>query len=160
MTAQVPAPSPARVDALEQLGQSFKTAMASVRRLRGRETHRPGDLSYAQYGLLFGLAQGGELPAGELAVLADLSPATVTQMLDSLAAAGLVERKRSTDDKRIVLSALTPHGQARVAERRAQLEPLWQRALAEVGDADLLTAASVLDRLSAIFEQMAEGSEL
>src|SRR3954463_15149297 len=103
---------PVRAEALEQLGRSFRAAMASVRRLRGRETHRPGELSYAQYSLLFGLARGGELPAGELATLADLSPATVTQMLDSLAAAGLVQRKRSHDDKRVVLSALTDRGEA------------------------------------------------
>ena len=45
-----------RAETLEQLGHSFKTAMAAVRRLRGRETHRPGELSYAQYALLFGLS--------------------------------------------------------------------------------------------------------
>jgi DNA-binding MarR family transcriptional regulator len=152
--------NPDRAEALEELGRSFKAAMASVRRLRGRETHRAGELSYAQYSLLFGLAHGGELPAGELAVIADLSPASVTQMLDHLAAAGLVERKRSTTDKRIVLSALTARGEARVEERRAQIEPRWQRALAEVGDADLLTAAAVLDRLCALFEEMAEAPDL
>ena len=81
-----------RSEALEQLGRSFKAAMAAVRRLRGRETHRPGELSFAQYSLLFGLGDGGQLSAGELALAADLSAATVTQMLDSLATAGLVER--------------------------------------------------------------------
>jgi DNA-binding MarR family transcriptional regulator len=149
----------ARASALEQLGHSFKATMAAVRRLRGRETHRPGELSYAQYSLLFGLARGGELPAGELATLADLSPATVTQMLDSLAAAGLVQRKRSHDDKRVVLSALTDRGEALVAERRAQLEPRWQSALDGISDAELLTAAAVLDRLHLMFDELAEAPE-
>ena len=54
------------LDAYEQFGVSFKAAMAAVRKLRGRETHRPGELSYAQYSLLFGLAQGGALPARDL----------------------------------------------------------------------------------------------
>ena len=40
-------------DAAEQLARSFKRAMAAVRRLRGRETHRPGELTDAQYSLLF-----------------------------------------------------------------------------------------------------------
>jgi DNA-binding MarR family transcriptional regulator len=150
----------ARTKALEQLAGSFKAAMASVRRLRGRETQRPGELSYAQYSLLFGLAHGGERPARELAVAADLSAATVTQMLDSLAAAGLVERKRSTQDKRVVLTALTERGNALVAKRRAQLEPLWRQALEEVTNTDLLTAAGVLDRLQAMFDELAEHSEL
>jgi DNA-binding MarR family transcriptional regulator len=148
-----------RGEALEVLGRSFKGAMAATRRLRGRETHRPGELSYAQYSLLFGLAQGGELPAGELAQAADLSPATVTQMLDGLAAAGLVERKRSPDDKRVVLTALTERGSALVAERRAALEPLWRAALEPVSTADLLRVAAVLDRLSAMFDELAEGPD-
>ena len=49
-----------RTDVLDELGRSFRAAMAAVRRLRGRETHRPGELSFAQYSLLFGLARGGE----------------------------------------------------------------------------------------------------
>jgi DNA-binding MarR family transcriptional regulator len=102
---------------------------------------------------------GGELPAGELAVGADLSPATVTQMLDGLEAAGLVERRRSEHDKRVVLTALTVHGSELLAARRAQLEPLWQQALDRVSVADLLTAASVLDRLQAMFEELAEGPD-
>lgn len=148
-----------RVEALERLGHSFKAVTASVRRLRGRETHRPGDLSYAQYSLLFGLAHGGERSAHELAVSADLSPATVTQMLESLAAAGLVERKRSEHDKRVVLTALTERGRTRVSERRDQFEACWQAALAEFRVADLLTAAAVLDRLRAMFDELPERRE-
>jgi hypothetical protein len=34
-----------RTEALAQLNQSFKGAMAALRRLRGRETHRLGALS-------------------------------------------------------------------------------------------------------------------
>src|SRR3954452_5569177 len=107
MTADQPA---TRRDALEQLGRSFKAAVAAVRRLRGRETHKPGELSYAQYSLLFGLADGRAQSARDLALAAELSPATATQMLDTLAAAGLVRRVRSEDDKRVVLTSLTERG--------------------------------------------------
>jgi DNA-binding MarR family transcriptional regulator len=109
-----------RSEVLQELGQSFKRTTAALRRLRGRETHRPGELSYAQYILLFGLAAGGELSAGELASSADLSPGTVTQMLDGLTAAGLVERVRSERDKRVVLVSLTDRGESVVAARRAR----------------------------------------
>lgn len=146
----------ARVEALEQLGRSFKTTMAAVRRLRGRETHRPGELSYAQYGLLFGLADsGGELSSRELACAADLSSPTVTQMLDHLAAAGLVERVRSELDKRVVLTSLTERGRALVAERKALFEPRWSAALAEFGDEELQIAAAVLARLGTMFDDFA-----
>jgi DNA-binding MarR family transcriptional regulator len=143
-----------RVDAREQLGESFKAATTAVRRLKGRETHRPGELSYAQYGLLFGLAAEGQMSARELATSANLTPATVTQMLDTLLAAGLVERVRSDDDKRVVLTSLTRHGEELVAARRARFEPMWRDALAEFSDDQLLTAAAVLDRLAEMFNRL------
>jgi hypothetical protein len=115
------------LDTFEQFGQSFKAAMAAVRRLRGRETHRPGELSYAQYGLLFSLAAGGALSAGELAVAADVSPASATQML----------------------------GRQVVEARRSLLEPLWRAALAEFSAQDLQTAAAVLDRITEMFDELA-----
>jgi len=128
--------------------------MVAVRRLRGRETHRPGQLSYAQYSLLFGLAQTGECSARELAEQADLTSATVAQMLDHLEAAGLVTRARSADDRRVVLTTLTEHGAGVVAERQAQMEPRWQAALAEFTDRDLAAAARVLNRLADYFERL------
>jgi DNA-binding MarR family transcriptional regulator len=147
------------VDAYEQFGISFKAAMAAVRRLRGRETHRPGELSYAPYSLLFGLAHGGALPARDLAYAADLSPATVAQMLEGLERAGLVERVRSDQDKRLVLTSLTAHGREVVQRRREQLEPRWRAALAGFGDEDLMTAAAILDRLREMFDQLALAAE-
>lgn len=147
------------LDPQEQFGHSFKTAMAALRRLRGRETHRPGELSFAQYSLLFSLAAGGALPAGELALAADVSPASATQMLDALERAGLVERVRSGQDKRVVLTSLTNRGRQVVDSRRALFEPRWRAALAEFSDRDLLTAATILDRLREMFDELAERPE-
>jgi DNA-binding MarR family transcriptional regulator len=124
--------------------------------MRGRETHRPGELSFAQYSLLFGLAGGCELSSRELAYSADLTAATVTQMLDSLEAAGLVARVRSLRDKRVVLTSLTDRGRAVVEERRARVEPQWRNALAEFSDEELLSAAAVLERIRETFEEIVE----
>jgi DNA-binding MarR family transcriptional regulator len=135
-----------------RLGLAFKRAMVAVRKLRGRETHRPGQISYAQYGLLFALAGTCERSARELADHADLSPATVTQMLDHLEAAGLVKRTRSEEDRRVVFSTLTEHGTAVVAKRHALMEPRWRAALAEFSDSELTAAARVLDRLADYFD--------
>jgi DNA-binding MarR family transcriptional regulator len=141
------------------LGLAFKRAMVAVRKLRGRETQRPGQLSYAQYGLLFGLAGMCERSARELAEHADLAPATVAQMLEHLEAAGLVERTRSEHDRRVVLSVLTEHGAAVVAERQAQMEPRWRAALAEFSDAELSAAARVVGRLADYFDALVEDGE-
>ncbi len=142
--------------ARDRLGLSFKAAMASVRRLRGRESQGPGALSHAQYSLLFGLAAEPELSASRLAALADVSPATVTEMLDHLEQDELVTRVRSERDKRFVVVALTESGRRLVAERRARFEPRWNAALAEFSEDELLTAAAVLDRLHAMFDDIDE----
>jgi DNA-binding MarR family transcriptional regulator len=142
-----------------QFGHSFKATMAAQRRLRGRETHRPGELSYAQYSLLFSLAAGEAMSASELALAADVSPASATQMLDGLEKAGLVERVRSGRDKRVVLTSLTDRGRKVVESRRALLEPRWRQALAEFTDQDLLTAAAILDRIREMFDELAERPE-
>jgi DNA-binding MarR family transcriptional regulator len=144
------------VDPTTQVGRSFKGAMAALRRLRSRESQLPGELRDAQYGLLFGLCEQSALPAGELACAADVSPATATEMLEELAAAGLVDRVRSERDRRVVLNSLTQRGRALVEERRASVEPRWRSALDGFSDQELLTAAAVLDRVRAVFDELAE----
>lgn len=145
-----------RAAALETLGHSFKGLRAALRRMRGRETHHPGELSYAQYGLLFALWDGEPRSSRELALAADISPATATEMLDSLAASRLVERIRSTDDKRIVLTSLTDRGKAVVDARRALYERRWQAALAEFSQDELQTTTRVLDALRGMFDALAD----
>jgi DNA-binding MarR family transcriptional regulator len=144
------------VDHVTEVGQAFKAAIGAVRRLRGRETHHTGELSHAQFWLLFALADSDALSSREVACSADLSPATVTEMLDSLAAVGLVERVRSDQDKRVVLTSLTKRGRELVAERRSDIEARWRAALDEFSAEELVAAAAVLDRVRAMFEELAE----
>jgi DNA-binding MarR family transcriptional regulator len=142
-----------RPEILDAVGRAFKGVIAAQRRMRGREAHRPGELSFAQYGLLFGLYFDEPLSLRELAVAADVSPATAAEMLDSLAAAGLVERVRSNEDKRVVLTSLTDRGRALVAERKARMEPRWRAALKPFSDEELLATAAVLGALREFFDE-------
>lgn len=139
--------------ASEELGASFKAVLAAVRRLRGRESRRHDELSNAQYGLLFGLRDDQELSSGELADLAGISPATVAEMLDSLGAAGLVNRTRSQRDRRVVLTSLTEHGQELLEARHARFEPRWLAALSSFSDQELRTTAAVLDSLRKMLDE-------
>jgi DNA-binding MarR family transcriptional regulator len=143
-----------REEASRELGRALQGALAAARRLRGRETQRGGEVAHARYALLFELAERGELAAGELAAAAELAPATVTGMLDHLAEAGLLVRARSERDRRLVVSRLTDAGRARVAARRARLEPLWNAALADFDARELAAATAVLDRLRTFFETL------
>jgi DNA-binding MarR family transcriptional regulator len=143
-------------DAREQFGRSFKHAMAALRRMRSREHRRPAELSDAQYGLLFCLRGRAALACSELAIAAELRPASATEMLDSLAAAGLVQRTRSLTDRRVVLTSLTDRGRELVEARRALMEPRFRAALSEFSEEELMTAATVLDRIAAMFEELAD----
>ena len=143
---------------METLAHSFKAAMAAVRRVRGRDTHNPGALSHAQYQVLFELLRRGELPAGALATQAGVSAASMTQMLDRLADAGLVERAATKTDRRVVTVSLTDDGRKTCERRRAELEPLWNEMLAEFGPKELHTAAAVLDQLTALYEHLARSA--
>jgi DNA-binding MarR family transcriptional regulator len=140
-----------------ELGQAFKSCLSAVRRLRGRENRAHGELSDAQYGLLFNLVDHEALPTSELACLANLSPATATGMLDGLVAAGLVSRTRSERDRRVVLTSLTEHGRALVDARHAEFAPRFNAALAEFSDDELRTAATVFSRLGAMFDEIRPG---
>jgi DNA-binding MarR family transcriptional regulator len=106
--------------------------------------------------MLFGLADGTPKSARDLALAADVSPATATEMLDAMAASGLVARTRSEEDRRIVLTALTERGKAVVDQRRARYEPLWQAALQDFTESELRSAAAILDALRQMFDELAD----
>ena len=138
---------------LDELGRAFRRVFRSLNRLRGRDTHLGGsELSHAQFELLIELYERGELPAGELAAAARLTPATVTQMLEHLADCGHVERVRSETDRRVVVSRLTAQGRHKIEAKRAAWQERWQAALEGVAPEELRAATGVLERLSAVFE--------
>ena len=56
MTAAAEKRASTREEAVARLGLSFKRTMAAVRKLKGRDTHRPGSPSLAACQLLFVLA--------------------------------------------------------------------------------------------------------
>ena len=130
----------------------------AVRRLRGRETHRREQLSFAQFGLLFALSGYEELSASELAQAAELTPATVTQILDAVVELGLVQRTRAESDRRIVTCKLTEVGRTLVHDRRKRWEALWTRALADFSTDELTAATAVLARLQILFDQVSESA--
>ncbi|HUZ28051.1 MAG TPA: MarR family transcriptional regulator [Solirubrobacteraceae bacterium] len=143
-----------KIEALGELARAFKGTLAARNRARGRETHKPGELTDAQYSLLFGLRDPVELPTGELAFAADLSPASTTEMLEGLGAAGLVQRRRSEQDRRVVLVSLTARGRELVEARRAEFEPRWRAAFGEFSEAELRSAVAVLDQLRDFFDEL------
>jgi MarR family transcriptional regulator, organic hydroperoxide resistance regulator len=154
VTSRPPAAGPGREAELSELLGAFRRVFRTLNRLRGRDTHLgAAELSHAQFELLSELDERGELSAGELAAAARLSPATVTPMLEHLAACGHVERLRSDTDRRVVLSRLTLQGRRKIEAKRELWQRRWERALSDVPARDLRAATHVLELLALAFEQ-------
>lgn len=143
----------AREQAVGDLQEAVSGFSAALRRLRARDFRR-GGLSLAQWQLVRRLAAHDQLPAGKLAADAGLTPATVTQTLDALAAAGLVERVRSETDRRVTLNRLTPLGRERYEEKHAEIKRRWSEALADTPADQLEQAASLLVRMAAVIDDL------
>jgi len=141
-----------RAAALEQLRSAFVELMAADRRLRARDPQQPGDLSQGQVRALFQFKCDEELSAGEMAKRADLSPASMTAMLDALERAGMVERRRSETDRRQVMVRLTDAGRERLEERRAAWKAHWAAQMEGHSEQDLEAAARVARRMTAMLD--------
>jgi DNA-binding MarR family transcriptional regulator len=95
----------------------------------------------------------GPLSHRELAAALDLSPATLTPVVDALDAAGAVERTRDPRDRRVVRLSLTTAGRERLHVVSAQVDGQMRAALpvppAEHADAIHTYLAGVLATLDA-----------
>jgi MarR family transcriptional regulator for hemolysin len=141
-----------REGALEELRQALMALFGAQRRLRGRDARIEGGVSFAHYPLLSALAREESMSAGQLAAEAGLTPATVTQMLDALASAGLVDRSRSEADRRVVTTRLTDEGRRRVERKEAELIAKWREALSGLDADELAAATRVVARLGAYLD--------
>ena len=69
-------------------------------------------LTYPQYLVLCTLGEGGPMTVGAIATRLDLESSTVTPLVKRLQTAGLVERRRGTEDERKVEVTMTSAGHA------------------------------------------------
>jgi DNA-binding MarR family transcriptional regulator len=67
-------------------------------------------LTAQQVRVLAVLQLSGDVPAGEVARLLGVTAATTTGIVDGLVTLGLVTRRADTDDRRVRLLSITPHG--------------------------------------------------
>lgn len=94
-------------------------------------------LSRGQGFILFRLGHEGGLPQTELARQTMVRPATLTEALQRMESAGLVERRPDPADGRVSRVFLTPRGR----EARAQAEAVWHEV-----ESELCAILSVGDR--------------
>jgi DNA-binding MarR family transcriptional regulator len=141
---------------IEELRAALAHMSGAERRLRGRDHSRPGELTFAQGRALAALGCEREMTAGQLARSADLNPATVTAMLDHLETAGIVERHRSITDRRVCNVSLTGDGWELLEQKLAAWQQRWEGKLAGVSDADIRTAARVIEQVTELYDEIGQ----
>jgi MarR family transcriptional regulator, organic hydroperoxide resistance regulator len=145
-----------RRSTIEELRLALAHMSGAERRLRGRDHSRPGELTYAQGRSLAALGREGEMTAGQLARSAELNPATVTALLDHLEEAGIVERRRSTEDRRVCYVSLTPSGWELLERKLASWQAHWEEKLAVIPDQDLQAAVRVVAHVTDLYAEISQ----
>jgi DNA-binding MarR family transcriptional regulator len=120
-------------------GMALVTSIMRVQQLllgRVEATLRPFELTFARFEVLMLLqfSSRGALPVGKIGERLQVHPASVTNAVQRLAAAGLVERSTNPDDGRSVIAAITDAGRARVL---AAADALNRDVFADVGVAEV-----------------------
>ncbi len=107
-------------------------------------------LSTPQLICLRELARGGPVPSGRLAEQVNLSPATLSGILDRLEARGFIRRVRQLDDKRRVMVELSAEGSALLAHAPSPMQDDFLRrfrALSATQQADIARVLHKLGRM-------------
>ncbi len=124
------------------------SVMRLARRLRAQ---RDNNLSLNQVAALATVERHGPMTPGELADHEKVQPPSMTRILASLEAAGLLARTPHPTDGRQALLALSPSGAVLLREDRRRRDAWLARRMKELqpGELEVLAkAAAVLDRLA------------
>jgi DNA-binding MarR family transcriptional regulator len=93
----------------ESIGYLLRTTVSTL--MRAAETAmRPHGLTSVQWAPLMIISRGGNPTAASLARDLNTDTGAMTRMLDRLEAKGLLQRTRSSTDRRVVELTLTPQG--------------------------------------------------
>jgi MarR family transcriptional regulator, organic hydroperoxide resistance regulator len=139
----------------EAFERAWNDFFAAVRRARGRAARDPRlGLSLAQYQVISPLEEAGELPVGEIACAAGIATPTATRMLDALARDGVVERRRTSVDRRVVTVRLTGKGRRLVRAKRKIVAEKRRRAYESLSPRERRDAVALLGRLAEVIEEL------
>jgi len=132
--------------------------LASVRRIiRAIDLHsrflvQNHGLTGPQLVLLQEVSRMADVTVGELATRASLSPPTVTAILDRLEKSGLVERKRSVEDRRRVHIAVTPAGKELLLESPPPLQQRFVTEFEALSDWEQTQILASLQRIASMMD--------
>jgi len=126
-------------------------AIHLLRRLR-REDDASG-LPAPQLSALSVIVFGGPITLGALAAAEQVRPPTITKLVATLEAAGLVERETDSEDRRVVRVKSTARGARLLQEGRQRRVAMLAGSLADLSAAD----RALLERAALVLEKVVRG---
>ncbi|MFO7542731.1 MAG: MarR family transcriptional regulator [Thiobacillus sp.] len=135
-------PTPLATETLKQ----FRIIISAVRQ-HFRALEAACGVSGAQVWILAAIAETPGITVSRLSEALSVHVSTVSNMLDKLAKAGLVERLRSETDRRVVNLQLSTQGQAVLDRAPTPLTGLVPNALENLPESTLLRLHEDLDLL-------------
>lgn len=130
---------------------SLRRIIRSIDR-HNKQLGRRYELTVPQLVCLRQLLADGEMAPGKLAKAIYLSQATVTGIIDRLEAKGLVNRERSTMDRRKISVRLTQRGAKLASDMPWPLQERFSKSLASLDTEDIEQIDTMLKRLVAMME--------
>jgi DNA-binding MarR family transcriptional regulator len=122
-------------------------AIRLLRRIRESDRTATG-LTAARASLLSVLVYGGPLPIGRLADIEQVTPPAITKLVDGLEKEGLVSRRRSAADRRVVEVVATAAGRTALERGRAARVVALAGLLEDLSDHDLVAVRRAAEHLA------------
>lgn len=136
---------------IDALAARLRTVLGPLsRELRQQAS---GPLTATQISVLGSIHRHGPLSLGDVAAREQLSPPTISKVVDALEKIGYVERVRDTDDRRVWLVESTDAGHQWVVEGRARRDAWLAQRLAALDPADLAALAAAAPALEQLTEE-------
>jgi MarR family transcriptional regulator, 2-MHQ and catechol-resistance regulon repressor len=107
-----------------------------------------GDLTRSQFYTLLTLEHQEGMPLSQISERISRSPGNMTLVIDNLEKDGLVERKRSIQDRRVVVAALTESGRERIEYARRAHRAAVEQELGALTDQELQLLTELFEKIN------------
>jgi DNA-binding MarR family transcriptional regulator len=137
------------------VADSVLDLLRTVRKAKARmAADARGDVESATQLLLLTVAAHGPVRTSALAASVHSDLSTVSRQVGALVAGGLLERRADPADGRACLLALTPAGEAAVADHEQRRADFFAAVLDGWAQDELLQFAGLLDRFTASYDHV------
>jgi Transcriptional regulators len=111
------------------------------------------DLTFTQWIVLVQLRDGVAKTGADLCRNLNHDSGATTRLLDQLEARGLIERHRSSEDRRVTKLTLTPQGRALAKTLTPRVVDFWNELMSDFTHAEIDTLMTLLRRLQDRLEE-------